>query len=62
MSELPVTVKGKERNLKRYVETGTFLDVMSITRECELNIGLQLPQYLKDVIGKYEGELVLTSQ
>ncbi|MCO1334871.1 ATP-dependent helicase [Microbulbifer sp. OS29] len=58
MSDLKVLVKGKEpRELRRFSETGVFLDTLSVARECELQHGQQLPKDIQDVIGKYEGEL-----
>lgn len=57
MSDLPVIVQGQERSLKRFSETGTFLETLSIARECEIKDGKELPQCVRDVIHKFEGEL-----
>ncbi|TNF01148.1 MAG: ATP-dependent helicase [Bacteroidetes bacterium] len=57
MQDLPVIVQGKERALRRFTETGTFLETLSIARECEVKEGKSLSQEVKDVINKFEGEL-----
>lgn len=57
MSDLPVTVQGKERNLRRFTETSIFLETLGIARECEVKDGAELPQCVNEVIKKFEGEL-----
>lgn len=57
MSDLCVTVKGVEKPLKRYQDTGVFLSVLGIARECELHDGYELPETIRETIRKYEGEL-----
>lgn len=57
MSDLPVVVQDKRRELRRFVETGTFVQTLNIARECEVVEGRVLPQFIRDVINKYEAEL-----
>src|SRR5690606_357915 len=57
MSDLCVTVRGVEKPLKRYQDTGVFLSVLGIARECELHDGYELPETIRETIRKYEGEL-----
>lgn len=57
MNDLKVVVQGEEKSLVRYRDTGIFLSVLSIARECELNSGHALPNEVKETIKKYEQEL-----
>ncbi len=57
MSGLKAVVKGSPRPLRRFLDTGVFIQTLGIARECELNSGMELPEDIKDTIKKYEGEL-----
>lgn len=58
MSDLLVHTKGKApRELKRFVETDKFMQVMSIARECQIKDGKELPQEILEVVRKYEEQL-----
>lgn len=58
MSDLKVHTKGKEpRELRRFVETDKFTQVMSIARECRVNDGMEFPAEIQDVVNRYEEQL-----
>lgn len=58
MSDLKVkTASNPPRELKRFVETDKFMQVMSIIRECQIKDGIELPDDVKQVVDKYEEQL-----
>lgn len=58
MSDLMVHTKGKPpRELKRFVETDKFTQVMGIARECRIKDGMKLPEDIQNVVEKYEQQL-----
>lgn len=58
MSDLMVHTRGKPpRELRRFVETDKFTQVMGIARECRIKDGMELPEEIQSVVAKYEEQL-----
>lgn len=58
MGDLRVkTSSNPPRELRRFVETDKFMQVMSIVRECQLKDGVELPDEFQQVVNKYEEQL-----
>jgi len=57
MSGLDAVVKDSPRPLRRFLDTGVFIQTLGIARECEIKEGQELPENIKEAVKKYEGEL-----
>lgn len=57
MSDMHAVVKDVARPLKRFIDTGVFIQTLGIARECETSSGTELPEDIKDIIIKYEEQL-----
>lgn len=57
MSDMHAVVKDVARPLRRFVDTGVFIQTLGIARECETASGAVLPEDIKNIITKYEEQL-----
>ncbi|WP_417543035.1 ATP-dependent helicase [Marinobacter sp.] len=58
MSDLLVYTKNKApRELRRFIETDKFTQVMGIARESRIKDGMKLPDHIQNVVAKYENQL-----